>query len=237
MSRPMVYTALPQTPQSELGSPPTIHSNTRSSPLKPSPMSRFTSFRLRTVHVFLLLAAGLIAVPLILSHDSPRIKSYFDSNYVTTDLSTQHIPVASGGLGEHLNIPLTLEARLSYLLSRPALHQWEAELPSRHGCPFYTYSRNTYFFHDGKPEQWEKISPTDIRRYRSKMVDYLRGVEREGGKLVWDESMQKNTPKDMRRGIILTGNEGVRLSPIFHPHPHLRSQISESRDQRWRIKS
>lgn len=226
----MVYTALPQTPQSsDLGSPATLHSHphlpTRSSPLKPSPMSRFTSFRLRTVHVFLLFAVGLIVVPLIVSHDNPHLKSYFDSNYVTTDLSTQHIPTASGGLGDHLNIPLTLEARLSYLLSRPALHQWEAELPSRHGCPFYTYSRNTYFFHDGKPEQWEKISPTDIRRYRSKMVDYLRGVEREGGKLVWDESMQKDTPKDMRRGIILTGNEGVGLS-LHHYHQASRSGLS-----------
>lgn len=206
MTGPMVYTALPQTPSTELGSPPSI----RGSPLRPSPMSRFSSFRLRAVHVFLLLAVGLITVPLIYSHDDPRIKSYFSPNqYITTDLSTQHIPIASGGLAENLNIPLTLEARLSYLLSRPALHQWEAELPSRHGCPFYTYSRNTYFFHDGKPEQWEQITPTDIRRYRSKMVDYLRGVEREGGKLIWDESMQKDTPNDMRRGIILTGNEGV----------------------------
>jgi alpha 1,2-mannosyltransferase len=43
------------------------------------------------------------------------------------------------------------------------------------------------------------------------MVDYLRGVEREGGKLVWDKSMEKDTPKDMRRGIVLTGNEGVSI--------------------------
>ena len=174
-------------------------------------MSRISNFRLRAVHVFLLLAVGLVSVPL-LTHQSvspSSIQSYFNSNLVTTDISLQHIPLASGGLDDNLNIPLTLEARLSYLLSRPALAQWEAELPNRHACPFYTFSRNTYFFHDGKPEQWEQIGPAEIRRYRSKMVDYLRGVEREGGKLVWDKSLEKDTPKEMRRGIILTGNEGV----------------------------
>jgi alpha 1,2-mannosyltransferase len=207
MSREINYTPLPQTPSTPvtLASPPTIFSPSRPSKMS---MSRIANFRLRAVHVFLVLAVGLISIPL-LTHQSPQIKSYFNSDYVTTDMSLQHIPIASGGLDDHLNIPLTLEARLSYLLSRPALHQWEAELPSRHGCPFYTFSRNTYFFHDGKPEQWEQIGPTEIRRYRSKMVDYLRGVEREGGKLVWDKSMEKDTPVNMRRGIILTGNEGV----------------------------
>lgn len=223
MSRPTGYHVLPQTPSSELGSPVSLRSSSSSaaaSPRRsgsPSTMSKLSNIRLRTTHVFLLLALGLISIPFLANKDtSNHIRSYWDGGeYVSTDISMQHIPQASGGLAEHLNIPLTLEARLSYLLSRPALHQWEAELPSRHGCPFYTYSRNTYFFHDGKPEQWEQISPTDIRRYRSKMVDHLRSVEREGGKLVWDPSMEKDTPKDMRRGIILTGNEGVRLSPPF----------------------
>jgi alpha 1,2-mannosyltransferase len=211
MPTPITYTAIPQTPTTphELASPHLIRS-----PPRPSTMSRITNFRLRAVHVFLLLTVGLISIPLF-THQSPAsIQSYFNSNLVTTDLSLQHIPLASGGLDDNLNIPLTLEARLSYLLSRPALYQWEAELPNRHACPFYTFSRNTYFFHDGKPEQWEQIGPTEIRRYRSKMVDYLRGVEREGGKLVWDKSLEKDTPVNMRRGIILTGNEGVRC--LFH---------------------
>jgi hypothetical protein len=30
--------------------------------------------------------------------------------------------------------------------------------------------------------------------------------------LVWDKSLEKDTPKEMRRGIILTGNEGVSWS-------------------------
>ncbi|KAJ6590382.1 mannosyltransferase putative-domain-containing protein [Mycena sp. CBHHK59/15] len=36
----------------------------------------------------------------------------------------------------------------------------------------------------------EQIGPSDVRMYRSKIMDYLRGVEREGGKLVWDDSME-----------------------------------------------
>jgi alpha 1,2-mannosyltransferase len=142
------------------------------------------------------------------------VTNYLSTQYVTTDISTLHVPVANGGIPENIDVPLTLEARLSYLLSRPALWQWEAELPSRHKCPFYTYNRNVYFFHDGKPEQWERVSPTDIRRYRSKMVDYLRGVEREGGKLVWDPSMEAGVPKDQRKGIIYAAGEGVSGSPI-----------------------
>ena len=74
----------------------------------------------------------------------------------------------------------------------------------------YTYARNTYFFHDGdKPQQWEKIGPTEIRRYRQKMVEYLRSVEREGGKLVWEKGMDDAVPKESRRGLIYTGGEGV----------------------------
>lgn len=117
------------------------------------------------------------------------------------------IPTPSGGVP---GLPFTLEARLTDLLARPALAQWEAELPSRHACPMYTYARNTYFFHDGdKPQQWEKIGPTEIRRYRQKMVEYLRSVEREGGKLVWEKGMDDVVPKESRRGLIYTGGEGV----------------------------
>lgn len=38
---------------------------------------------------------------------------------------------------------LSLDARLKELLDRPALDQWEFETLCRHGCPFYTYSRNS----------------------------------------------------------------------------------------------
>jgi alpha 1,2-mannosyltransferase len=91
-----------------------------------------------------------------------------------------------------------------------------------------------YFFHEGKQEQWERITPSDIRRYRSKIVDYLRGVERDGGKLVWDKSMEDGVPKEMRRGIIYAAGEGVSTARIrehipsshavfttlFPPHSH-----------------
>ena len=199
----------PQTPQMlysavRTTSPEDSITSSPSSPhyLRPSPIPK--RIRPRMTHLFLLLSlCGLATLPFLYSGKS-HISSLFAS-----DISVQHVPSASGGLPDHLNVPLTLEARLSYLLGRPALHQWEAELGSRHACPFYTYSRNTYFFHDGKPEQWERIGPIEIRRYRSKMVDYLRGVEREGGKLVWDQSMEVDVPVEDRRGIILTGNEGV----------------------------
>lgn len=38
---------------------------------------------------------------------------------------------------------ISLDARLKDLLDRPALDQWQYEALCRHGCPFYTYSRNS----------------------------------------------------------------------------------------------
>ena len=209
----------PQTPQvlytAVRTTSPDTPASTFSSPryLSASPIPK----RLRTIRpsqVLLLLSLGaLITLPFLFTHHSSSslIPSFL--SFRTADSSTQHIPAATGGLPDHLSIPITLEARLSHLLSRPALEQWEAELGSRHSCPFYTYSRNTYFFHDGKPEQWERIGSTDVRRYRSKMVDYLRGVERAGGKLVWEPSMEAHVSLQDRRGLIFTGDEGV--SPSF----------------------
>ncbi|ORY29660.1 mannosyltransferase putative-domain-containing protein [Naematelia encephala] len=197
-----VRTSSPETPSND-ASP----RYTRASPGK-----RLASLRPSKVILFVTVIA-IIALPLLFRHRDD-IPVYFGSKYVHTDLTMQHIPEASGGLPEDLAVPLTLEARLSYLLSRPALMQWEAELPSRHACPFYTFSRNTYFFHDGKPEQWERVGPSDIRRYRSKIVDYLRGVEREGGRLVWDPSMEADVPRELRRGIIFTGAEGKTLDRL-----------------------
>lgn len=78
----------------------------------------------------------------------------------------------------------------------------------------FTYSRNTYFFHnEEKGGQWESVGPTEIRKYRSKMVDYLRDVERSGGKLVWEKGMDDHVPVDKRRGLILTGGQGVSRQP------------------------
>jgi hypothetical protein len=65
--------------------------------------------------------------------------------------------------------------------------------------------RMTYFFHEGKEEQWKSLGPDDIRRYRNKMISHLKEVEESGESLVW-------TPNDVGgrgRGIILTGGEGV----------------------------
>ena len=145
---------------------------------------------------------ALITLPVLYTHrDHPAL-----SFNLFTPKIPSHIPPPSGGIP---GLPYTLEARISNLLGRPALDQWEAELPNRHACPMYTYNRNAYFFHDDKPGQWERIGRMEIRRYRSKMVDYLRGVEREGGRLVWEPDMERDVPKDQRRGLIYTGGEGV----------------------------
>jgi len=200
---PALYSAIrttsPETPASASGSPRYL----RASPIP----KRIRTIRSSQILILLSLGA-VITLPFLFASRTTLLPSFLTS---ANDPSTQHIPAATGGLADELKIPLTLEARLSHLLSRPALHQWEAELGSRHGCPFYTYARNTYFFHDGKPEQWEKIGPTDVRRYRSKMVDYLRRVEREGGKLVWEPSMEAHVSTKDRRGIILTGDVGVSI--------------------------
>jgi alpha 1,2-mannosyltransferase len=202
------------------------------SPKRQPPSAR--SCRLhRPLHPFQFLGLIILIISLTFIHPHSRAfaTSYFSStsNYLSDYLSDSpgsshaisHIPPPTGGVPSHLRIPLTLEARLSYLLSRPALWQYEAELPSRHKCPFYTYNRNVYFFHEGKQEQWERITPSDIRRYRSKIVDYLRGVERDGGKLVWDKSMEEGVPKEMRRGIIYAAGEGVCVASehIVSTHP------------------
>jgi hypothetical protein len=60
---------------------------------------------------------------------------------------------------------------------------------------------------------WQSIGQTEIRKYRSKMVEYLRKVEREGKKLVWDKSMEDGVPKESRRGLIMSGGEGVSEVP------------------------
>jgi hypothetical protein len=70
----------------------------------------------------------------------------------------------------------------------------------------FTYARTTYFFHEGKDGYWHGITKDDVRRYRQKMVDYFRELDRKNVPLVWDRSMEKGTPRGMRRGIIYTGS-------------------------------
>lgn len=174
--------------------------------------------RIRPLQLLLLgIVAFVIVVPLLAgSERRARMHDYIKSNGLlnghghSAELSS-HIAPPSGGIPDDEDVPLTLEARLKYLLHRPALDQWESELTNRHGCPMYTYSRNTYFFHEGKDNEWSKVTKDDVRRYRQKMVDYFRALEREGTALVWDKSMEAKTPANQRRGIIYTGGEGVSL--------------------------
>jgi hypothetical protein len=65
--------------------------------------------------------------------------------------------------------------------------------------------RMTYFFHEGKEEQWKSIGRDDIRKYRNKMISHLKEVEESGEPLVWTPALGG----PYKRGIILTGGEGV----------------------------
>jgi len=178
------------------------------------------------MQLLLLVGVGLvIVIPLIAGSErraqvgdylkTTRLGGAYGYHRHSPELSS-HIAPPSGGIPDDEDVPLTLEARLTYLLGRPALDQWEAELPNRHACPMFTYARNTYFFHDGKDAEWDKVKKDDVRRYRQKMVDYFRELDRKGVKLVWDKSMEANTPVEQRRGIIYTGGEGV--SSKHHGH-------------------
>lgn len=173
--------------------------------------------RLRVKPLQLLLLAGvalIIGIPLLAGQErraavSDYMGSRIGTGYRHSESLSSHIPPPSGGIPDDEDVPMTLEARLKHLLQRTALEQYEAELPNRHGCPFYTYARNTYFFHEGKDERWHKVSRDDIRRYRQKIVDYFRALDREAIPIVWDKSMEADVPVDQRRGLIYTGGEGV----------------------------
>lgn len=103
----------------------------------------------------------------------------------------------------------TLDERLRELMERPALDQWEMEHLNRHECPFYTFSRNTYFYHDGKDKEWEDVKRADVVRYRNAMVSHLKEVEASGDHLVWTpEYARERSGGEIKRGIILTGGEG-----------------------------
>ncbi|KAK1927346.1 mannosyltransferase putative-domain-containing protein [Papiliotrema laurentii] len=185
-------------------------------PIRPSKVFRIPLF----FALGLLLSLSLSA--LYAHHARPDLLPSF----LVFSSTPSHIPRPSGGIHD---LPLTLEVRLSWLLSRPALAQWEAELPSRHACPMFTYSRNTYFFHNGDvTDHWAAIGPTEIRKYRSKMVEYLRNVERQGGKLVWEKGMDDHVPKHLRRGLILTGGQGKTLERVKLSLHMLRNVIGST---------
>lgn len=219
------YRAVPHSPQSALSTPDTLVDSTPHYPVGPRSSNEFKSsrllqsplpkrWRLRPLPVlFAILGLLLVAGPIL--HPTPRsaIHSYISS----TSSSFRHgsssgylggVQPATGGLDPAI-VPMTLEARLSYLLSRPALDHPMAELTSRYQCPFQTYNRDWYFFHNGKVEQWTALTGGDVMRYRNKMVEYLRTVEREGGKLVWEDGMDSHVPVDQRRGLIFTAGDGV----------------------------
>ncbi|GMK55928.1 hypothetical protein CspeluHIS016_0209840 [Cutaneotrichosporon spelunceum] len=158
------------------------------------------------------IVALLIGLPLLAGTERrAQVRQYIattalgGSSLVHPSLAN-HIAPPSGGIPDSDGIPLTLEARLSDLLKRPALDQYEAELQNRYSCPMFTFARNTYFFHEGKDQGWHSISKADVTRYRQKMVDYFRDLDRRNVPLVWDRSMAKGTPGSKRRGIIYTGS-------------------------------
>lgn len=175
--------------------------------------------RVKPLQILILLGVVcIIGLPLLAgSERRAQVTAWaMGGNHFTPDDLKYHIAPASGGIPDEEHIPLTLEARLKHLLSRPALDQWEAELPNRYNCPFFTYARNTYFFHeqDGKAEKWMALTKDDVKQYRRKMVEYLRQLDRDGKKLVWDKSMEAGTPVEQRRGIIYTGGEGKTIERL-----------------------
>lgn len=222
-----IYSPPPQTPSTASSFSSTSSSSPRtirllSNPPGYSSIERFKRKtrprnRFRSSHLIFLLVLAIILLPLLITRHSPHyIQFYYTASAAGRSFSSTsnvdigaHIPPATGGLPEHLDIPLTLEARLSYLLSRPALSHEDAALSSRHGCPLQTYSRNTHEFHVGKTDIWEQVGPSEIRQYRSKLVNYLRRVERAGHPLVWEEPTESTVSAGMRRGIIFTAKSMV----------------------------
>jgi hypothetical protein len=62
-----------------------------------------------------------------------------------------------------------------------------------------------YFFHEGKPDEWERINSGDVARYRNTLVAYLKELEDDGIDLVYTPSGSGAA----ERGIIVTGGDGV----------------------------
>lgn len=219
---PSVNTNVPNSYQQVPGTPDAYSSTTPTTPrrnMRVPPWRAVLSLK-PYQSLLLVLAAGLIALPIlefssgstngIVSSSASKVLNNLGIGYTTYDSPTSGL-ITIQTAGGHASLPLTLPARLANLLARPALEQWEQEVLNRHACPFYTFSRNTYFFHDGKPEQWEKLGRDEVRKYRSKMVDSLRDIEREGTPLVWEPEMLGEGGV-VKRGLIFTGGGGVSLT-------------------------
>lgn len=207
------YRAVPNSPPSTFSTPDTLVNSTPRHDDREKPhASRYPSSRMRIRPLPVILGVlGLLLLAGPILHPTPRaaIHTYLHSHNAPPPYDGAQPP--TGGLDPAV-VPMTLEARLSYLMDRPALDHNMAELPSRYGCPSLTYNRDWYFFHNEKKGQWEHLTGGDVLRYRNKLVEYLRTVEREGGKLVWEDGMDSHVPSSQRRGLIFTAGDGVSSS-------------------------
>lgn len=172
-------------------------------------VKRSPAVRARLVRNILLILAGVLLAVSILNSAQPD--AVRDGMSVLGDKvsSIRLWPTSGGGGGGGYAGLKGLDDRLRDLMERPALDQWEMEPTNRHSCPMYTYSRNTYFYHEGKGDQWSGIKRNDVRRYRNAIVSYLKEIEASGEHLVWSQSyIEDKSEGEVRRGIILTGGEG-----------------------------
>lgn len=166
-------------------------------------------FRMRPVQAGLLfIVCALLLSPAFIGQDRrDRMRSYV-AQTIQKPAAPHIIAQPTGGL-DPAEVPLTLEARLQHFLSRPALDHGESEIVNAYQCPHYTYSRDTYFFHEAdegkRIQRWKALDKHAVKLARDKIVNYFRELDRKKVPLIWDKSMERNTPVDQRRGIIYTG--------------------------------
>lgn len=165
-------------------------------------------FRMRPVQAALLFAVVVLLLsPAFIGEDRrDHLRSYVAATIQKT--GPQQIAQPTGGLDPRV-VPLTLEARLEHFLSRPALDHGESEIVNAYQCPHYTFSRDTYFFHEAdggaRIERWKKLDKNAVKLARSKIIEYFKELDKKKVPLIWDRSMEKDTPAHLRRGIIYTG--------------------------------
>lgn len=165
-------------------------------------------FRMRPVQAALLFAVVVLLLsPAFIGEDRrDHLRSYVAATIQKT--GPQQITQPTGGLDPRV-VPLTLEARLEHFLSRPALDHGESEIVNAYQCPHYTFSRDTYFFHEAdggaRIERWKKLDKNAVKLARSKIVEYFKALDKKKVPLIWNKSMEKDTPAHLRRGIIYTG--------------------------------
>lgn len=166
-------------------------------------------FRMRPVQAALLFAVVVLLLsPAFIGEDRrDHLRSYVAASIQKTP-GSQQVAQPTGGLDPH-QVPLTLEARLEHFLSRPALDHGESEIVNAYQCPHYTFSRDTYFFHEAdegaRIDRWKKLDKNAVKLARSKIVEYFKELDKKKVPLIWDRSMERDTPAHLRRGIIYTG--------------------------------